>query len=258
MKKLVEIIGRFTIKVLDEAGRTGILFFQSLATLRHRPFYTKIWFEQMLEVGVRSLPIVVVTSVFSGAVFAMQMWEGMDRYGSTTWVGWAVALAITREMVPILAALMVSGRAGSAMAAEIGTMVVSEQVDALRTMAVDPVAYLVLPRIVATAFMLPVTVLIGDILGVWGGSLVVVNLYGSSSTIYWDGIWATLTLRDLNSGLIKAAVFGLLIALFSCQNGFHTTGGAKGVGRATTRAVVSSSMSILISNFFLTRLLLES
>ena len=106
--------------------------------------------------------------------------------------------------------------------------------------------------------MLPVTVLIGDILGVWGGSLVVVNLYGSSSTMYWDGIWATLTLRDLNSGLIKAAVFGVLIALFSCQNGFHTTGGAKGVGRATTRAVVSGSMSILISNFFLTRLLLES
>jgi phospholipid/cholesterol/gamma-HCH transport system permease protein len=153
---------------------------------------------------------------------------------------------------------MVSGRAGSAMAAEIGTMVVTEQVDALRTMAVDPVAYLVVPRIVATAFMLPVMVLIGDMLGVWGGSLVVVNLYGSSSVVYWDGIWSTLTLRDLNSGLIKAAVFGLVIALFSCQNGLQTTGGAQGVGRATTRAVVSGSMSILISNFLLTRLLLES
>ena len=258
MKKLIEVIGAFTVEILGEAGRTGVLFFQSITTLRGRPYYTRVWFEQMLEVGVRSLPIVVVTSVFSGAVFAMQTWEGMERYGSTTWVGWAVALAITREMVPVLAALMVSGRAGSAMAAEIGTMVFTEQVDALRTMAVDPVAYLVVPRIVATAFMLPVMVLIGDMLGVWGGSLVVVNLYGSSSVVYWDGIWSTLTLRDLNSGLIKAAVFGLVIALFSCQNGLQTTGGAQGVGRATTRAVVSGSMSILISNFLLTRLLLES
>ncbi len=256
MKGLIEGIGGFVVEILEEAGRTGMLLLQSIATLRRPPYYIRALLEQMLEVGTRSLPIVVVTAVFSGAVFALQTWEGFERYGTTSFVGPVVAMAITREMVPVLTSLMVSGRAGSAMAAEIGTMVVTEQVDALRTMAVDPVEYLVVPRILATVFMLPVTVLIGDMLGLWGGSLVVVNLFGSSPTAYWDGVWGVLTVRDLNSGLIKAAVFGLLIALFGCQNGFHTRGGAQGVGRATTRAVVSGSMSILITNFFLTKLLL--
>jgi len=160
-------------------------------------------------------------------------------------------------MVPVLASLMVAGRAGSAMAAEIGTMVVTEQVDALRTMAVDPVEYLVVPRVIATALMLPVVVLIGDMIGLWGGSLVVVNMYDQGPRIYWDGVWQMLTFTDLKSGLIKACAFGVLIALFGCQNGFSTSGGAQGVGRATTRAVVSGSMAILISNFFLTKLLIE-
>jgi len=254
---LVEWIGRFVIDVLEEAGRSGILVVKVLATLRRRPYYIRQWFEQMLDVGVRSLPIVVVTAIFSGAVFALQTWEGFEQYGTTSLVGSVVALAITREMVPVMASVMVSGRAGSAMAAEIGTMVVTEQVDALRTMAVDPVEYLVVPRVIATAVMLPLTVLIGDMVGLWGGSLVVVNLYGSGPTAYWDGIWQALTLTDINSGLIKAAVFGVLIALFGCQSGFNTSGGAQGVGRATTRAVVSGSMSILISNFFLTKLLIQ-
>lgn len=254
---LVEGIGAFVTQVVEEAGRSAILFLKSIATLRRRPYYLRAWFEQMLDVGVRSLPIIVVTAIFSGAVFALQTWQGFDRFGTTSFVGPVVALAITREMVPVLASLMVSGRAGSAMAAEIGTMVVTEQVDALRTMAVDPIEYLVVPRIVATAFMLPITVLIGDMLGLWGGSLVVVNLYGSGSSTYWDGIWQILTFTDLNSGLIKSCVFGVLIAVFGCQNGFHTTGGAQGVGRATTRAVVSGSMAILVSNFLLTKLLLE-
>jgi len=257
VKGLVEGVGRFVIVVLEEAGRTATLLAKSIATLRRPPYYIHQWFEQMLDVGVRSLPIVVVTAIFSGAVFALQTWEGFERYGTTSFVGPVVALALTREMVPVLASLMVAGRAGSAMAAEIGTMVVTEQVDALRTMAVDPVEYLVVPRIVATALMLPVVVLIGDMIGLWGGSLVVVNLYGQGPAIYWDGIWQMITLRDINSGLIKACAFGVLIALFGCQNGFHTSGGAQGVGRATTRAVVSGSMAILISNFFLTKLLLE-
>ncbi len=256
MKGLIEGIGRFAIDVLEEAGRTGLLLAHSIATLRRPPYYIRAVFEQMLEVGVRSLPIVVVTAVFSGAVFALQTWQGFESYGTTSFVGPVVAMAITREMVPVLTSLMVSGRAGGAMAAEIGTMVVTEQVDALRTMAVDPVEYLVVPRILATVIMLPLTVLIGDMLGLWGGSLVVVNLHGSSPTAYWDGVWGALSLRDLRSGLTKAAVFGLLIALFGCQNGFHTSGGAQGVGRATTRAVVSGSMSILITNFFLTKILL--
>lgn len=257
MRGLIEEVGAFVVDVLEEAGRSASLLAKSIVTLRRPPYYIHAIFEQMLDVGVRSLPIVVVTAIFSGAVFALQVWEGFERYGTTSFVGPVVALAITREMVPVLASLMVSGRAGSAMAAEIGTMVVTEQIDALRTMAVDPVEYLVVPRIIATAFMLPVAVLIGDILGLWGGSLVVINLYGSGPSTYWDGIWQLLTVNDLTSGLIKSAVFGLLIAVFGCQNGFNTSGGAQGVGRATTRAVVSGSMAILISNFFLTKLLLE-
>jgi phospholipid/cholesterol/gamma-HCH transport system permease protein len=252
VKGLIEGIGGFVVTVLEEAGRTATLLAKSIVTLRRPPYYVHAIFEQMLDVGVRSLPIIVVT-----AVFALQTWQGFERYGTTSFVGPVVALAITREMVPVLASLMVSGRAGSAMAAEIGTMVVTEQVDALRTMAVDPIEYLVVPRVVAATIMLPLTVLIGDLLGLWGGSLVVVNLYGSGPVAYWDGIWQILTVNDLTSGLVKSAVFGLLIALFGCQNGFHTRGGAQGVGRATTRAVVSGSMAILISNFFLTKLLLE-
>ena len=257
MIRLISALGRAVIGFGEDAGQVAILLFKALASLRRPPFYVHTWFVQMLEVGNRSLPVVLVTALFSGMVFALQSWQGFARFGATEMTGTVVAIAITREMVPVLASLMVAGRAGSAMAAEIGTMVVTEQVDALRTMAVDPVEYLVVPRVIATAFMLPLTVLIGDMLGLWGGSLVVVNLYGSGPTAYWDGIWQVLTLKDLNSGLIKAAVFGLLIALFGCQNGFNTSGGAQGVGRATTRAVVSGSMAILISNFFLTKLLLE-
>jgi len=254
---IIEGVGRFVIGVLEEAGRTAILLAKIIATLRRPPYYIHQWFEQMLDVGVRSLPIVVVTAIFSGAVFALQTWEGFEQYGTTSFVGPVVALALTREMVPVLASLMVAGRAGSAMAAEIGTMVVTEQVDALRTMAVDPVEYLVVPRVVATALMLPVVVLIGDMIGLWGGSLVVVNMYDQGPRIYWDGVWQMLTFTDLKSGLIKACAFGVLIALFGCQNGFSTSGGAQGVGRATTRAVVSGSMAILISNFFLTKLLID-
>jgi len=249
-------LGRVTMDLVEETGRTTTLLFQAIAALRRRPWHVHQWFEQMLEVGVRSLPVVLVTSIFSGAVFALQTWEGFERYGSPSFVGPVVALAITREMVPVLAGLMVSGRAGSAMAAEIGTMVVTEQVDALRTMATDPIKYLVVPRIMATAFMLPTVVAIGDLLGIWGGYLVAVRLLGASGPAYWQGTWDVLTWTDINSGLIKSAVFGLLIALFGCSRGFHTRGGAQGVGRATTRAVVSGSMAILISNFFLTKLLI--
>ncbi len=252
----VEALGALVLFVVEELGRTGILLAKSIATLRRPPYYIRVWFEQMLEVGVRSLPIVVVTAMFSGAVFALQTWSGFETFGTTSFVGSVVALAITREMVPVLAALMVSGRAGSSMAAEIGTMMVTEQLDALRTMAIDPIEYLVLPRIVATVFMLPVVVLIGDLVGLWAGSLVVVNYYGGGETTYWQGIWTNVAFSDVRVGLIKAAVFGFLIALFGCQNGFHTEGGAQGVGRATTRAVVSSGMAILAANFFLTKLLL--
>ncbi len=256
MIRLISGLGRIVIEFGEDIGQVGILFFKAIASLRRPPFYFHTWFVQMLEVGNRSLPVVLVTSLFSGMVFALQSWQGFARFGATEMTGTVVAIAITREMVPVLASLMVAGRAGSAMAAEIGTMVVTEQVDALRTMGTDPIEYLAVPRLIATSVMLPVVVMIGDLVGIYGGYLVVVKLMGGGEVTYWQRTWEFLMMSDVTSGLIKAAVFGLIIALFGCVRGFNTTGGAQGVGRATTGAVVGGSMGILISNFFLTKLLI--
>lgn len=244
------------IAFLRGAGGAALLLWRSIASLTRRPWYVRNWFQQMLEIGNRSLPVVFVTAVFSGAVFALQTWQGFKQFGATTLVAYATALAMTRELVPVLASLMVAGRAGSAMAAEIGTMRVTEQIDALETLAVEPVKWLVLPRVIAAAVMLPVLVILGDILGIGGAYLVAVNMLGARSTQYWDASFAYIDVADVLSGVVKAAFFGVMIATFSCQRGFDTSGGAQGVGRATTGAVVTSSMAILISDFFLTRALL--
>jgi len=249
-------IGRAVIGLLEGAGDAGLLFFRALASLGRRPWFFRNWFRQMLEIGNRSLPVVFVTAVFSGAVFALQVWQGFEQFGATTLVAFATALAMTRELVPVLAALMVAGRAGSAMAAEIGTMRVTEQIDALETLAVEPIKWLVVPRMVASAIMLPVLVVLGDLLGIVGGYLVAVYLLGARASQYWEASFMYITMDDVNSGLVKSAFFGVMIAIFSCQRGFSTRGGAEGVGRATTGAVVTSSMAILISDFFLTRALL--
>jgi len=259
----ISLLGRLAIFVarsiagtLEHAGATWLLLWRSFASLGRRPYYMHNWFLQMVEIGNRSLPVVVVTAVFSGAVFALQTWQGFEKFGATTLVAFATALALTRELIPVLAGLMVAGRAGSAMAAEIGTMMVTEQVDALETMAVEPIKWLVVPRIIASATMLPVLVMLGDILGILGGYAVSVYLLGARPVPYWEASFKFITMDDVSSGLVKAALFGVMIAVFSCVQGFRTRGGAEGVGRATTGAVVSSSMAILISDFFLTRALL--
>lgn len=256
MIRLISGLGRAVIEFGEDIGQVAILLLKAIASLRRPPLYIHTWFVQMLEVGNRSLPVVLVTSLFSGMVFALQSWQGFARFGATEMTGTVVAIAITREMVPVLASLMVAGRAGSAMAAEIGTMVVTEQVDAMRTMGTDPIEYLAVPRLIATSLMLPVVVMIGDLVGIYGGYLVVVKLMGGGEVTYWQRTWEFLMMSDVTSGLIKAAVFGLIIALFGCVRGFNTSGGAQGVGRATTGAVVGGSMGILISNFFLTKLLI--
>ena len=256
MKRPVAALGRLVIGFVAAAGDTCLLMTRSLGSLFHRPYYLRNWFLQMLEIGNHSLPVVVVTAIFSGAVFALQTWQGFEQFGATTLVAYATALAMTRELIPVLAALMVAGRAGSAMAAEIGTMIVTEQVDALETMAVEPIKWLVVPRIVASAVMLPVLVVVGDLLGIVGGYVVAVYLLGARPTPYWEASFSFIQMEDVTSGLVKAALFGIMIAVFSCAQGFRTQGGAQGVGRATTRAVVTSSMAILISDFFFTRALL--
>ncbi len=256
MSRLVAGIGRFAIGSLESAGEASLLLWRSLASLTRRPWYLRNWFEQMVELGNRSLPVIVVTAVFSGAVFALQIWEGFEQFGATTLVAFSVALAMTRELIPVLGSLMVAGRAGAAMAAEIGTMRVTEQIDAMEAMATDPVKYLVVPRVVAGAVMLPVVVVIGDLLGILGGYVVSVYMNDARPVAYWDASFAFMTVDDVVSGLIKASIFGVMIAIFSCMRGFGASGGAKGVGKATTSAVVTSSMAILISDFFLTKALL--
>ena len=254
---MIRAIGARTIEATELAGSTAMLFGRAVGSLFSRPYFFANWWAQAREIGNRSLPVVIVTAVFSGAVFALQTWEGFEQFGATSLVAFAVARGMTRELVPVLTGLMVAGRVGSAMAAEIGTMMVTEQVDALETMATDPVKYLVVPRIVAAALMLPVLVVLGDILGILGGYGVSVYLLGARPMTYWNASFDYIEMGDVTGGLIKASIFGVMIAVFSCVRGFRTTGGAEGVGRATTGAVVTSSMAILISDFFLTKLLLS-
>jgi phospholipid/cholesterol/gamma-HCH transport system permease protein len=256
MSGLLTGIGRFAIEFVESAGEAWLLLWRSFASLRRRPWYLRIWFQQMVEIGNRSLPVIVITAVFSGAVFALQIWEGFEQFGATTLVAFSVALAMTRELIPVLGSLMVAGRAGGAMAAEIGTMRVTEQIDAMETMATDPVKYLVVPRVIAAAVMLPVVVVIGDLLGILGGYMVSVYINDARPTAYWEASFAFIVVDDVTSGLIKASIFGVMISIFSCMRGFGASGGAQGVGRATTSAVVTSSMAILVSDFFLTKALL--
>jgi len=209
-------------------------------------------FEQMASVGVSSLPIVLITAIFTGAVLAMQTMTGFKRFNAQDLVGTIVALSICRELGPVLTGLIVSGRVGSGMAAELGTMKVTEQIDALETLATDPVNYLAVPRFLAGLVMLPVLTALADVVGMASGYAVSVFVLHANPTIYFRRSMEFLAFEDIYAGLIKAAVFGMIIAIVGCRKGFTAEGGAEGVGRATTRSVVLSSMLILTANYFIT------
>jgi len=249
--------GARALAFMEEIGRGGMLLVKVLRGLVRRPFPMKLTLQQMEEVGVRSLPVVLITAIFTGAVLALQTFSGFKRFGAEGLVGTVVALSMTRELGPVLASIMVAGRVGSAMAAELGTMRVTEQIDALITLATDPVRYLVVPRFLAGMIMLPFLVVFADLVGIIGGYFVAVNVLGTSSTIYVNRTLQYLEFSDVTIGLLKASVFGMIIALIGCQMGFFTSGGAEGVGRATTKAVVVASILILISNYFLTAFLFK-
>jgi phospholipid/cholesterol/gamma-HCH transport system permease protein len=251
MLKVIEIIGRAVIRFAENLGRILILLFLTVRQLIFPPFEVRNMFKQMLEIGVRSLPVVVITAIFTGMVFALQTFTGFKRFGAEALVGTVVALSMTRELGPVLTALIVAGRAGAAMAAELGTMRVTEQIDALETLATNPVKYLIVPRFIAGLLMLPALSAVADIIGITGGYFVTVGLFKTSSIVYWKRTWDYLEMSDIYNGLIKSAFFGASIALISCYKGFYTRGGAEGVGKATTGAVVLSSMTILISDYFL-------
>jgi phospholipid/cholesterol/gamma-HCH transport system permease protein len=219
------------------------------------PYDVRELLRQMVKVGVTSTPVVLLTALFTGMVLALQTFTVLKRFSAESYVGSLVALSMVRELSAVLSSLIVAGRAGSAMGAELGTMRVTEQIDALEVMATDPVQYLVVPRVWATTLTLPLLVVLADGVGIAGGYFVSVVLMGANPVSYVNTSFQFMELKDLLSGLIKAAVFGFLLALIGCERGFHTTGGAEGVGRSTTSAVVLASIAILIADFFLTKLL---
>lgn len=247
----IERLGSIIINFAVQLGSILLLVLSAIKQVVLPPFELRNIFKQMLEIGVRSLPVVLITAVFTGMVFALQTYTAFKRFGAESLVGSVVALSMTRELGPVLTSLIVAGRAGAAMAAELGTMRVTEQIDALETLATNPIKYLIVPRFLSGITMLPALTIVADIIGIIGGYTVTVGLFGVSSSVYWKRTWNYLELNDIYSGLIKACFFGASIAIISCHRGFYTSGGAEGVGKATTGAVVLSSMTILISDYFL-------
>lgn len=242
-------------RFFTEMGRFFQLVGRVFAWTPRPPYDVRELFRQMVKVGFNSIPVVFLTTMFTGMVMALQTFTVLRRINAESFVGSGVALSMVRELAPVLSGLIVAGRAGSAMGAELGTMRVTEQIDALEVMATDPVHYLVVPRVWATTIMLPLLVLMGNAVGIVGGYVVAVVLMGANPVTYTDRTFQFMDLNDLFSGLIKAAAFGFLLAAIGCQQGFYTQGGAEGVGRSTTAAVVIASISILVADFFLTRLL---
>jgi phospholipid/cholesterol/gamma-HCH transport system permease protein len=252
---LLERIGRAVIQGVEDAGRMFLLMLDAFGWLFRPPLRVGVILKQMEFVGVQSLFVVVLTGLFTGAVLALQSYYAFRLFTAETLVGVAVALSMTRELGPVLTSLMVAARAGSAMAAELGTMRITEQIDALATMAVSPVNYLVTPRLVASVVMVPLLTVVCVAVGIFGGYAVGVGLLGIPGGTYLARMWEAVYVEDFIDGLIKSVVFGLLLALIGCYKGFYTTGGAEGVGRSTTEAVVLASISIIASDYFLTALL---
>ena len=248
-------IGRVVLNLLAEIGRLALFLRDALFIGLLPRFYPRQWLAQMLRMGYFSLPVIGLTAFFTGGVLALQIYIGGTRFNAESLVSSIVALGITRELGPVLAGLMVAGRVSAAIAAEIGTMKVTEQIDALVTLSTNPMKYLVGPRIVAGVVTLPLLVVIADIIGIMGGYVVGTHSLGFNSGAYLKNTVDFLELKDVTSGLIKSAVFGFIIALMGCYHGFHSRGGAQGVGRATTNAVVSASILILAANYVMTSLL---
>ncbi|MCK5286768.1 MAG: ABC transporter permease [Thermodesulfovibrionia bacterium] len=255
--KAIEYIGKKVKGPIEEIGLLLVLFYSTLKLLITPPLEMKNILKQMLDIGVNSLPVVLITAIFTGMVLALQSYTGFKRFGAEGLVGSVVALSMTRELGPVLTALIVTGRAGAAMAAELGTMRVTEQIDALETLATNPIKYLVVPRFFSGLIMLPCLTVIADIVGIIGGYFVTVIMLNANVTTYMRMTWDYLEMQDIYNGLIKACFFGAALSLIGCYKGFYATGGAEGVGKATTGAVVISFMVILISDYFLSAWLFE-
>ncbi|HXO28325.1 MAG TPA: ABC transporter permease [Thermoanaerobaculia bacterium] len=239
---------------VTRTGEIALLSGRAFAAMAARPLETRLWFAQMEQLGVRSLGVAGIATIFTGMVLALQTAYSLPSLGVKYYIGSVVAKSLVRELGPVLTALIVGGRIGSGMTAEIGTMTVTEQIDAMRSMAVDPVKKLVAPKLAAVLVMLPSLTVIGCGLGILGGLLVAVFQLHVQASVYLNNIVQNLTLADVVSGVGKSFVFAYIIAIIGCYNGLHTEGGADGVGRATTDTVVTLAITIMISDYFLTKL----
>jgi phospholipid/cholesterol/gamma-HCH transport system permease protein len=250
--KFVDYIGNYVINLLNMLGSFLLFFIETVRTLFSSRLKISTILAQAESIGVDSLLIVILTGGFAGAVLALQSYIGFKRYGGEELIGPLVAISMTREIGPVITGLMVTGRSGSSIAAEIGTMRITEQIDALRTLCINPLQYLVIPRLLAGMIILPFLTLFSMIFGIMGGYGICVHILGLSGTQYLEGIRTYLEMSDIVNGLVKSSVFGLVLAWVGCFKGFFASGGARGVGIATTQSVVMGSILLIIANYFLT------
>ncbi len=257
MNRLLDAVAATGRAVIDTCRATGQLTLFAASGISHvfrPPFYGRLFLSALLEIGYFSLPVVALTAIFTGMVLALQSYTGFSRFSAEGAVANVVVLSVTRELGPVLAGLMVAGRVGAAMAAEIGTMRVTDQIDALSTLSTNPMKYLVAPRLLAGTIALPLLVVVADILGVLGGFIISTVKLGFNPGTYLTRTLNFVETVDVASGLAKAAVFGFLIALMGCYQGYNSKGGAQGVGAATTSAVVAASILILAFDYVLTEM----
>lgn len=240
--------------MLQSAGAVALFAFQTLWAMVRPPYFAGQLIQQLYRIGFLSLPVVGLTALFTGAALALNIYTGGSRFNAEAFVPNIVALGIVRELGPVIAALMLSGRVSSGIAAEIGAMRATEQIDALHTLSTDPMRYLIAPRVLAGVIMLPLLVAVADIIGIYGGYLVSVHTLDFNPATYIRNSADILEPFDVTSGLIKAAVFGFLLTLMGCYHGYNAAGGAQGVGRAATNAVVAAAVLIFAANFLLTSL----
>ena len=251
---LVARLGRAVLGACAATGRVSLFAAEGLSHVVRPPFHGRAFLRALVEIGYFSLPVVALTAVFTGMVLALQSSTGLSRFSADSAIASLVVLSITRELGPVLAGLMVAGRVGAAMAAEIGTMRVTDQIDALTTLSTHPMKYLVAPRLLAGVVALPLLVVVADILGVMGGFIIAVAKLGFNPATYLADTLRNLETGDVVSGLVKAGVFGFIITLMGCYHGYNSRGGAQGVGSATTSAVVAASVLILALDYVLTEL----
>jgi phospholipid/cholesterol/gamma-HCH transport system permease protein len=249
-------VGRNSLRLVGEMGRMMVFLISTVAWMVRPPFRFMQVLKQIHFIGVKSLFVIVLTGAFTGMVLGLQGYYTLRKYGSDAALGAAVALSIIRELGPVLAALMVTARAGSAMTAEIGIMRITEQIDALDTMAVNPLQYLIAPKVVASLIGVPLLVALFDVVGIYGGSVVGVDLLGVNAGVYWNSVETAVEWKDVYGGIWKSISFGLIVSWVCCYKGYYTEMSAEGLGTATTEAVVLSSVMILVWDYFLTSVLL--